>query len=95
MRAAAAASARRWAQRLSAYRTPSHLRSAFELAVTLLPFLGLWAVALAVLDRMPWLSFALALANAGFLVRLFLIQHDCGHGAFLRSRAAPSWFPGT
>ena len=83
--------ARHWAQRLAAYRTPSHGRSAFELAVTLLPFLGIWAAALAVLEASPWLSLVLALANAGFLVRLFLIQHDCGHGAFLRPRAASDW----
>jgi omega-6 fatty acid desaturase (delta-12 desaturase) len=35
-----------------------------------------------------WLTFLLALPTAGFFVRLFIIQHDCGHGAFFSSRAA-------
>ena len=38
-----------------------------------------------------WLSLALALPAAGFLVRLFMIQHDCGHGAFFRTRAVNDW----
>ena len=38
-----------------------------------------------------WLSLLLALPAAGFLVRLFMIQHDCGHGAFFRHRLANDW----
>jgi omega-6 fatty acid desaturase (delta-12 desaturase) len=38
-----------------------------------------------------WLSLILAVPAAGFLVRLFMIQHDCGHGAFFRRRAANDW----
>jgi len=37
------------------------------------------------------LCFALALPAAGFLVRLFMIQHDCGHGSFFRRRSANDW----
>ena len=39
----------------------------------------------------PWLAMALALANAAFLVRLFMIQHDCGHGAFFKNRRVGDW----
>jgi omega-6 fatty acid desaturase (delta-12 desaturase) len=35
-----------------------------------------------------WLSLALAIPAAGFVVRLFIIQHDCGHGAYFRARWA-------
>jgi omega-6 fatty acid desaturase (delta-12 desaturase) len=35
-----------------------------------------------------WLTLLLAVPAAGLVVRLFMIQHDCGHGAFFRSRAA-------
>jgi omega-6 fatty acid desaturase (delta-12 desaturase) len=35
-----------------------------------------------------WLTLALALPAAGFLVRIFIIQHDCGHGSFFKSRKA-------
>ena len=38
-----------------------------------------------------WLTLLLAVPAAGFLVRLFMIQHDCGHGAFFRHRLANDW----
>ena len=41
--------------------------------------------------NLPWLSFALAPFAAALLVRLFMIQHDCGHGAFLPGKAANDW----
>jgi len=40
---------------------------------------------------MRWLCLLLALPAAGFVVRLFMIQHDCGHGAFFRRRLANDW----
>lgn len=40
------------------------------------------------LDVSVWLAALLAVPAAGFLVRIFIIQHDCGHGAFFRSRHA-------
>ncbi len=40
------------------------------------------------LDFGIWLAVLLAVPAAGFLVRIFIIQHDCGHGAFFRSRRA-------
>ena len=75
-----------WTRRLAAYRSPIPARSLFELAVTVFPFLALFALSWAALAISPWLSVALSLANAAFVVRLFMIQHDCGHGAFFRSR---------
>jgi omega-6 fatty acid desaturase (delta-12 desaturase) len=38
-----------------------------------------------------WLTLMLAVPAGGLLVRLFVIQHDCGHGAFFRQRAANTW----
>ena len=38
-----------------------------------------------------WLTLLLAVPAAGFLVRLFMIQHDCGHDAFFRRRVANDW----
>ncbi len=35
-----------------------------------------------------WLTLLLAVPAAGFLVRIFIIQHDCGHGSFFKSRRA-------
>ena len=84
--------ARGWTQILARYREPSHARSLFEIAVTLIPLTGLWSLAwLAIHFGYWWLSLLLAVPAAGFLVRLFMIQHDCGHGAFFRHRLANDW----
>ncbi len=75
-----------WTRQLAPYRSPIPWRARFELAVTAIPFAALFALAWAALSVSPWLSVALSLANAAFVVRLFMIQHDCGHGAFFRDR---------
>lgn len=80
--------ARRWVPILAAYREPSGQRSLFELAVTLIPFVGLWVLAWWLLSISVWLAAGLAVLNGGFLVRLFAIQHDCGHGSFFQDRWA-------
>src|SRR5215470_8307174 len=82
----------RWIRALARYREPRHCRSIFEIAVTLMPFAALWAFAWAAVHFGYWeLSFLLALPAAGLLVRLFMIQHDCGHGSFFRHRLANDW----
>ncbi|WP_299353437.1 fatty acid desaturase [uncultured Shimia sp.] len=82
---------RDWVKVLASYREPSTARSSFELAVTLGPFIALWAMAWYALSISVWLSLALSLCNAAFLLRLFAIQHDCGHSAFFKSRTAGDW----
>jgi omega-6 fatty acid desaturase (delta-12 desaturase) len=78
-------------RQLAPYRQPKTARSAFELAVTAVPFFILWALTcLAVQGGFYW-GLLLTLPAGGFLLRLFLIQHDCGHGAFFRSRKANDW----
>jgi omega-6 fatty acid desaturase (delta-12 desaturase) len=84
-------SARDWVKILAQYREPDTWRSSFELAVTAVPFLILWALAWWALSVSYWLSFAISLLNAAFLLRLFTIQHDCGHGAFFKSRGVSDW----
>ena len=83
--------ARVWARNLARYRMPSLGRSIVEILITVVPFLALWTSMWAALDIGYWLSLLLALPAAGFLVRLFMIQHDCGHGAFFRHRVANDW----
>ena len=84
-------SAREWLSILARYREPSTRRSLFELAATLAPFVALWVLAWMALSISPWLALALAMLNGAFLVRIFIIQHDCGHGAFLANRKAQDW----
>jgi omega-6 fatty acid desaturase (delta-12 desaturase) len=84
--------AQRWTRTLARYREPHHGRSIFEISVTVLPFAALWAMAWAAVHFGYWeLSFLLAIPAAAFLVRLFMIQHDCGHGCFFRYRLANDW----
>ncbi len=83
--------ARDWAAILSGYREPSPRRSSFELAITTGAFCLVWLAMWAALGLGYWLTLLLAIPAAGFLVRLFLIQHDCGHGAFFRKRSTNDW----
>lgn len=83
--------AKDWVSILARYRDPDPVRSGVELGISLLPFLGLWALAWWALSLSGWLAVALAVANALFLVRLFIIQHDCGHGSFFRNRTLSDW----
>lgn len=80
-----------WSQILAQYRTPILSRSIFELTVTLVPFVALWALAWWSMSISAWLAPAVAVVNAAFLVRLFIIQHDCGHGAFFADRRMNDW----
>ena len=76
---------------LVSYRAPSLARSIIELAITGGPLVLLWFLMWATLDLGYWLSLLLAVPAAGFLVRLFMIQHDCGHGAFFHRRGTNDW----
>jgi acyl-lipid omega-6 desaturase (Delta-12 desaturase) len=80
-----------WVKILAKYRQPSHARSILELLATAGGFAALWLMAWAILGVSTWLSLLATIPAAGFLVRLFMIQHDCGHGAFFRNRAANDW----
>src|ERR1700756_4409411 len=80
-----------WPQILARYRTPSLARSIIELIITVGPLVLLWSLMWVTLDLGYWLCLLLAVPAAGFLVRLFMIQHDCGHGAFFHRRSANDW----
>ena len=83
--------ARRWPQVLARYRQPSNGRGLVEVAITVVPLAALWLLAWLTLDVGYWLTLPLALASGAFLLRLFMIQHDCSHGSFFRYRLANDW----
>jgi omega-6 fatty acid desaturase (delta-12 desaturase) len=83
--------ARRWTRQLARYRQPSTGRGLVEIAITVVPLAALWVLAWLTLDIGYWLALPLAVASGIFIVRLFMIQHDCSHGAFFRSRRANDW----
>jgi acyl-lipid omega-6 desaturase (Delta-12 desaturase) len=83
--------ARAWSAVLARYRAPSALRSVSEIIVTAVPFIGLWTLcALAAVSGFWW-GLLLTIPAAGFLVRLFVLQHDCGHGSLFARRRANDW----
>jgi omega-6 fatty acid desaturase (delta-12 desaturase) len=76
----------------AAYATPRAGRATAEILVTALPFLALTAAMFAALYHGVWLALALSVPAGALLVRLFMIQHDCGHGTFFPSRRLNDWF---
>jgi omega-6 fatty acid desaturase (delta-12 desaturase) len=76
---------------LAAYRDPKPVRSVVEIVITAVPFFALWALAVLAFNHGWWWGLILTVPAAAFLVRLFMIQHDCGHGALFKNRLANDW----
>ena len=76
---------------LAKYRTPHAGRSTFELAVTAIPFACFWTLTWLAVHYGFWWGLILVVPAAGFLLRLFMIQHDCGHGSFFARRRFDDW----
>ena len=72
---------------LNRYRTPTFRHASWQLASSAVGFAASWTAAYWALDISYWLTLACGLLAAGFTLRLFMIQHDCGHGAFFPSHA--------
>ena len=84
--------ARPWRSLLAAYHGANATRSILELVVTAAPLAALWAAAwVASSFGLWWLSLLIAIPAAGFLVRLFMIQHDCSHRAYFKTAALNDW----
>jgi omega-6 fatty acid desaturase (delta-12 desaturase) len=77
-----------WRGIVAPYQQPSLRRSVTQLAVTLVALCASFVAMHFALRVGYWLTLALSLVAAGFLVRTFIIMHDCGHGSFFRSRRA-------
>jgi acyl-lipid omega-6 desaturase (Delta-12 desaturase) len=56
-----------------------------QLLTTIVPLAALWTTMALTVEDAAWLSLLLSVPAAAFLMRLFMIQHDCGHRAFFRS----------
>jgi len=75
-----------WPQMLQKYAQSDNRKAVVQILNSFLPFIGLWILMYFSLDWSYWLFFGLAILNAFFLVRIFIIQHDCGHHSFFKSR---------
>jgi omega-6 fatty acid desaturase (delta-12 desaturase) len=80
-----------WRDALAPYASPRLGRSVLDVATSLVPYLALSALMYLALDVSYLLTLALAIPTAGFLVRTFIVFHDCTHGSFLASKRANAW----
>ena len=72
-----------WQGIVSKYAHPETWRSVWQICNSVLPFIALWYVTYRSLEVGYWLTLLLAVPTAGFMVRCFIIFHDCCHGSFL------------
>lgn len=68
------------------FEEPIPSRSIRQIINSVVPYAALWVLMILTLDISIWLTLLLAIPAAGFLVRIFIITHDCGHGSFLASK---------
>ncbi|MEM7479649.1 MAG: fatty acid desaturase [Acidobacteriota bacterium] len=94
-RASTSTSARTWNRLLAPYKRPHRGRALLQVATSVVPFVLLWAAMAWSVGVSYWLTAALAVPAAGFFLRVFMIQHDCGHGSFFRSPRANHWLGAT
>jgi len=83
--------ARIWFQRLAPYRKSEDGRAVFELLITLIPFLALWAGIWALMQAGHYWPIIGFIPAGGLIVRLFIIQHDCGHQSMFSHRRINDW----
>lgn len=81
-------SSRAWRALVAPYENPSRWRSARQICTSFIPYLALWALMMRTIEFSYLLTLGLGIAAAGFLTRIFIISHDCGHGSFFRSEGA-------
>lgn len=74
------------------HAVPSRGKATWQIANTLIPYLSLWALAIVLIQKgfSLWLAFIPILIAAPFLVRLFIIFHDCCHSSYFKTKWANS-----
>jgi acyl-lipid omega-6 desaturase (Delta-12 desaturase) len=78
----------RWQDVVARYASSDLRRSLWQVVNTLVPFFALWYLMIRTVEISYWLTLLLAIPTAGFMVRTFIIFHDCGHGSFFKSKKA-------
>src|SRR5437773_3209609 len=77
-----------WKEIVAKYQQPSTPRAVWQMVNTLGPYALLWYLMYRSLTISWWLLVPLAVLAGAFLVRVFIISHDCGHGSYFKSRTA-------
>lgn len=77
-----------WRTIVGQYAKPDLARSLWQAINTIIPYLVLFYICLRSVEASFWLTLPLSILTAGFMVRTFIIFHDCGHGSFFKSQKA-------
>jgi acyl-lipid omega-6 desaturase (Delta-12 desaturase) len=80
-----------WAETLAPYARPRLARSLVDIVTSVVPYLALSVLIYNVIGVSVFLALALAIPTAGFLVRTFVVFHDCSHGSLLPSKRANAY----
>lgn len=75
-----------WQKMVRKYIKPNNKIAVIQMMTSILPFIGLWILMYISLSYSYWITLALGILNAFFLVRIFIIQHDCGHQSYFKNR---------
>jgi len=79
----------KWQSVVAKYAYPETWRSLWQVVNSAIPFFVLWYLAYRSLEVGYWLTFLLTIPAAGFMVRMFIIFHDCCHGSLLCMETFP------
>src|SRR5262245_23022086 len=77
-----------WQDLVKKYQVPDNWRSVWQIVNSVIPYIAMWYLMYHSLSVSYWLTLLLALPAAGFMTRVFIIMHDCGHGSFFKSSKA-------
>ena len=75
-----------WKQIVLRFQKSSRPRALWQIANTIVPYAAIWYIMYLSLSISWWLVLPLAVLAGMFLVRVFIIFHDCGHGSYFKSR---------
>lgn len=75
-----------WKEIISNYQVPDNTKAVVQIITSFGPYIALWILMYFSLQWSIWITMGLAIINAFFLVRIFIIQHDCGHQSFFTSK---------
>jgi len=74
-----------WVKVVMRYNFPDNFKSWWQVVNSVVPYIAIWVLMVYSLEYSYWLTLLLSVFAAGFLVRIFIVFHDCGHGSFFKS----------
>jgi acyl-lipid omega-6 desaturase (Delta-12 desaturase) len=80
-----------WRDSVARHEQSSLRRSLVDVATSVVPYLALTMAMYLCLNVSTWITLALAIPAAGFLLRTFIVFHDCAHGSFLSTKRGNLW----